>query len=200
MSDSSIQTYNQIADKYIQITNTYIPTQTINDFLSHIKTKNPKILDLGCANGPHTNIFYKKGCEVIGVDPSEKLLEHARTDFPEIEFRQGKMQDLPFEGESFDGIWINAVFHHQEKSEMESTLQKLYDSLERGGILYISTKIGEDIQRKEIEGKGEISYTLIEMKELENMLHDTNFHIIDFKKTKDLLGRKTHWMNVFARR
>ena len=58
--------------------------------------------DVGCGAGMAAQIASQRGARVTGLDASENLLEIARERVPEGNFRQGDIEDLPFENQTFD--------------------------------------------------------------------------------------------------
>ena len=63
------------------------------------------------------------GAVPTGIDFSEKMVAIAKRMFPEIRFRQGDAQDLPFEDGSFDLVLMNfGLLHvsHPEKACAEA--------------------------------------------------------------------------------
>ena len=46
-----------------------------------------RVLDLGCGHGWFAGALHARGADVVGVDGSARLLEHARAAHPEVEFR-----------------------------------------------------------------------------------------------------------------
>ena len=71
-----------------------------------------RIADLGCGSGVFSNLLRRRGVDVIGVDLSPRLIRIARETYPEIEFREGDLEHLPFDDESFDGVLLAGVLHH----------------------------------------------------------------------------------------
>ncbi|HEY1800180.1 MAG TPA: class I SAM-dependent methyltransferase [Terriglobales bacterium] len=59
-------------------------------------------LDAGCGAGMAAQIARERGAQVSGLDASESLLGIARRRVPEGDFRQGELEMLPFEDNSFD--------------------------------------------------------------------------------------------------
>ena len=63
-----------------------------------------RMLDVACGTGIVTRIAADLGATVTGVDLNEAMLTVARRVRPELEWRQGNAQDLPFDDESFDVV------------------------------------------------------------------------------------------------
>lgn len=58
--------------------------------------------DLGCGSGLAAAIASGRGARVTGLDAAEHLLSIARARVPAGDFRQGDLEDLPFENGRFD--------------------------------------------------------------------------------------------------
>lgn len=71
------------------------------------------VLDIGCGTGNHTDLLQKlTGVQVYGIEPSEGMLEKARRKNPEITFKIGQADQIPFDDDFFDFAYMTAVVHH----------------------------------------------------------------------------------------
>lgn len=61
-----------------------------------------RVLDLCCGQGSGSAALVAAGADVVGLDFSPAMLEHARAAVPEAQFVEGDAQDLPFADASFD--------------------------------------------------------------------------------------------------
>lgn len=59
------------------------------------------LLDVGCGTGIST-VFWN--CNVVGLDPSDDLIEIARRKYPRMEFLVGLVENMPFDDDEFDII------------------------------------------------------------------------------------------------
>lgn len=120
------------------------PTDFIDEFLEYLrKSKGQIVLDLGSGPGVNAGYMHSKNFQVVGIDLSEKMIEHARTRYPHIEFRLGDMTKLPFERDSFDGILASYSLIHLTKEAIPAVMAKLYEILRLGGIMYLSIQSGD---------------------------------------------------------
>jgi SAM-dependent methyltransferase len=72
-----------------------------------------RVLDIGCGTGNHTDLFQKlTQLEVYGVDPSEGMLAKARQKNADIIFKVGQADDIPFDENFFDFVYMTDVIHH----------------------------------------------------------------------------------------
>jgi GNAT superfamily N-acetyltransferase len=64
-----------------------------------------RVLDAGCGNGvPAARLLVARGCEVIGVDLSEELVQEARDNVPEARFECADLTVWECEEASFDAV------------------------------------------------------------------------------------------------
>lgn len=94
-------------------------------------SRGSRVLDVGTGPGLVAAAVVARGGEVIGVDFSETMLEEARRRYPEIEFRQGSADDLPFADGAFDTVVSNFMVHHLGRPEQ--ALREAYRVLRPGG-------------------------------------------------------------------
>jgi SAM-dependent methyltransferase len=61
-----------------------------------------RLVDLGCGAAMAAQIAAGRGAQVAGIDAADGLLAIARTRVPAGDFRQGDLEDLPFDDVAFD--------------------------------------------------------------------------------------------------
>jgi SAM-dependent methyltransferase len=98
-----------------------------------------RIIDLGCAAGALTDYFSECGATVVGVDSEERAIAMARTLFPDLEFRQADVAELPFDSDSFDKAVAGDLVEHLDDSTFLAMLRELRRVLVPGGTLSIYT-------------------------------------------------------------
>ena len=69
-------------------------------------------LDVGCGSGLAARIAFERGAQLAGLDASAPLLEIARSRLPSGDFRQGDIEELPFEHGRFDLVTGFNVFQY----------------------------------------------------------------------------------------
>jgi SAM-dependent methyltransferase len=68
------------------------------------------VLDLGCAIGDLSRELASRGCNVIGLDGNQELIDAAiRAQLPNCEFRTCDLRNPPNPGIQVDGIWCSFV-------------------------------------------------------------------------------------------
>ena len=70
------------------------------------------VLDVGCGTGSLAERLAGHGYRVVGVDPSDGMLEILRARAPQIKAVRASGTDLPFPQDSFDLVYSVATMHH----------------------------------------------------------------------------------------
>ncbi|WP_298508856.1 class I SAM-dependent methyltransferase [uncultured Kordia sp.] len=69
-------------------------------------------LDIGCGTGNYTSKLHNKETTFIGVDPSQKMLDKAKINHPEITWKLGTAENIPTESNSIEGVIGTLTLHH----------------------------------------------------------------------------------------
>ncbi len=97
-----------------------------------------RVFDLGCGNGSVAKALSGRGCEVIGVDPSETGIAQARQCFPELQLEVGSTEeDLAAKYGQFQVVLSLEVVEHVFAPREYA--KRVFDLLEPGGVAIIST-------------------------------------------------------------
>jgi len=111
--------------------------QWLNLLSAHVPKEDiSRIVDIGCGTGRYSEPLAVHFCaDVIGIDPSESMLEKARQKSPRrgIEFRQALGEELPVEDSSIDMVFMSMVFHHLQ--DPQSTARECHRVLRRHGYV-----------------------------------------------------------------
>jgi 2-polyprenyl-6-hydroxyphenyl methylase/3-demethylubiquinone-9 3-methyltransferase len=106
-----------------------------------IDLRGKKTLDVGCGGGILAEEFARLGCDVTGIDPSEKSIEaarsHARQEGLAIDYRIGTGEALPFPDASFELAYCCDVLEHVD--DVNRVVAEISRILQPGGIFFYDT-------------------------------------------------------------
>lgn len=139
--------YNKNAQEFFNQTVKADMSELYDIFLKNLPCNEGKILDLGCGSGRDSKYFLDSGFEVVAMDISEELGKRASEYIGQKVIIQD-MRNLHYQNE-FIGIWACASLLHLDEDEIIETLRKIFKSLKRDGIAYISFKYGDKNYEKD---------------------------------------------------
>lgn len=93
-----------------------------------------RILDIGCGDTPFILYLNKIGCESFAIDFAEHEPYYKDTG---VAFITGEMEELPFEDEYFDRIFLISVIEHVTLDTLKSGIQEIKRTLKKGGLAVI---------------------------------------------------------------
>lgn len=129
--------------------------QWLDVIAAHMPPDPRLIIDLGCGTGRYTRPLAERfKARVIGIDPSERMLEVARgkTAADQVEFRQARGERLPLDDGVADLVFLSMVLHHLD--DAASTARECRRVLREGGRVCVrnSTRETEYVQRRFFPG------------------------------------------------
>ncbi len=198
------ETYNRIAEDWFRdhTDDTWWISGT-DHFLS-ILPKNSNVLDVGCGAGIKTRYISDRGFGVSGMDFSEKMIDIARRENPEIDFKVGDVYELDKVSGNFDGVFAQAVLLHIPKARAMEVLEKMKSRLKPNGFLYIAVKaVKEDNLEEDVVRENDYGY------EYERFF--SYYTLTEIKQNLEKLGMdlvwedesgtgKSKWLQVIARK
>jgi SAM-dependent methyltransferase len=103
------------------------------------KSKNAKVMEIGCGDGRDAQDIIKIVSEYIGIDPSEGLINIAKSRLPKANFAISDAISYVYPTK-LDVIYAFASLLHVNKMDFKKIGEKAYDALKQNGIFYISLK------------------------------------------------------------
>ncbi|HET9712571.1 MAG TPA: methyltransferase domain-containing protein [Pyrinomonadaceae bacterium] len=94
----------EVLQLWMNVVSSYLGKQPINT-----------ILDLGCGTGRFSEALATHfNAEVVGIDPSTKMLDQARTKLRDrrVRYELGRGEAIPLPNDSVDLIFMSMTFHH----------------------------------------------------------------------------------------
>ena len=191
----SVNFYNENAENFFSQTVRADMGLLYEKFLSKLPITKGKILDLGCGSGRDSKHFKELGFEVVALDLSEELAKKASEYIGQKVIVQD-MRDLEFENE-FIGVWACASILHLPVEDIEIVFKKVFKSLKKGGIFYLSFKYGENDYIK--DGR---EFTCFTEEKFIKCFPEYIDNIIDIFQTSDVrVGREEEkWFNIIIKK
>jgi ubiquinone/menaquinone biosynthesis C-methylase UbiE len=135
--------YNEIADGYDALykAEQLHKLEALWQTMSDLGIRGNTLLDVGCGTGIASDFFAKKGFAVIGVDPSEKLLE--KNIHPNF---QGHAESLPFDNMTFDiVVSLTAIHNFNDVKKGLAEIKRV------GKGIYVLTVLTKSAKLEEID-------------------------------------------------
>jgi len=104
------------------------------------------IVDLGCGTGRFSQaLAIRFDAQVVGLDPSRKMLEQARRKRrdPRIRYELGRGEGIPLSNNSIDLIFMSMVFHHFDNPTL--AVRDIRRVLRDGGTVFLRAGTRERI-------------------------------------------------------
>ena len=134
--------YDRARDHGPEVTNLWM-----NTIATHLEGHSiTRILDLGCGTGRFSEALAARfNAEVIGLDPSQKMLELARNKQHDarVEYQFGRAESIPLPAESIDLVFMSMSLHHF--ADMTVAARECRRVLRNNGHVVIRTATREQI-------------------------------------------------------
>ena len=135
----TVEGYNKWAPTYDEQRNPLIALEediTLG-FIGDVK--NQRVLDVGCGTGRYCQLLAKRGGNVVGIDPSPRMLEYARrkiTHDCRFELHLGRIEDTEFPSGHFNVVVSALTLGHIP--ELEPVIKKVSRIIKSRGRLIVS--------------------------------------------------------------
>lgn len=140
---ANIELHTQLADVYKESEPHYRPENRarVEEIIRSLSTDKGEgvLLDVGCGIGFIIDIAKKYFSRIVGIDITEAMLEKVDTssDSCDIEVKVAEIENMPFDGNSYDVVTAYAVIHHLH--ELKPAFQEIHRVLKPGGSFYTDT-------------------------------------------------------------
>ncbi len=110
-----------------------------------VPTKNPTVVEIGCAYGREARYIITKTDRYIGVDISQKYIKMAREEIPTATFVCADVMDYGFVP-GVDIVLAFASLLHNPKEDIAAVLERIAKALNSGGVVFLSLKKRNDYE------------------------------------------------------
>lgn len=140
------------------------------------------ILDLWCWSWDHSLFFKQKWFNTTSIDLSKEMINLCKEKWLAAIIMD--IENLKFKDKLFDWVWAATSLLHIPKSRLIKVINRLYEIIKDGWILYVSMKYGEGEKLiKYKDGKTARFFSFWKIKELRKIFNDY-FDLIETKKTQ----------------
>jgi ubiquinone/menaquinone biosynthesis C-methylase UbiE len=197
MDNQTIQTYNEMSLEYDEETKDFwslFPDTIITKFADEVGARN-KVLDLGSGPGRDGILLKNKGLEITCLDASQKMVELCRE--KGLYAIEGDLLEIPFNENSFDGVWSYTSLLHIKKNQLKKAIQEIKRVLKPNGIFGLGLIEGEDELYRESSGVNMPRWFAFYTKEeLEEIFQKHGLEIIYFE---EFTPRSKKYLNYILR-
>lgn len=148
------------------------------------------VCDLGCGPGHIARHLHELGCDVLGVDISERMIGLASALNPGIDFLVGDLRSLPFEDGALGGALSFYSLIHLTAEELGSALGGLRRKLRPGGTLLLAVHEGNETRTPgELWGvRVELRFNFFSREQVETALAAAGFHVEEVRRRAPYAG------------
>ena len=135
--------YDRIVDEFVR-RNTEINDDLFDfrqDFMQ-VVGEGGLVVDVGCGPGRDSRHFRTHGLRSAGLDASAGMARRALSEGVPVVIAD--MRTMPVRFGALDGIWSAASLFHVPRAEVPEMLVAWKTLLRSGGVLGLSTSLGED--------------------------------------------------------
>ncbi|MCO7126374.1 class I SAM-dependent methyltransferase [Sporolactobacillus shoreicorticis] len=149
------------------------------------------VLEFGVGTGNLTQKLMKRGLDVTGIEPSEKMRRKAIEKLPQLHITDGDFLDFPIPGHKINTIVSSFAFHHLNDDEKDQAIENYSRLLPiNGRIVFADTLFGSELEKKKVHHWAHINgYT--------HLLKDLRTEYYPLRKTLYTIFRRHHFVPYF---
>ena len=142
--------YDEVADTYadhFRATEPELPVElAMVEHFTGLLSGARRVLDAGCGAGRMMPYLAALDCRVEGVDLSPEMIRRSRRDHSPFPAQVASLTDLPFENESFDGVFMWYSTIHSPDADLVQIMSEVRRVLRPTGLVLVAFQAGHGVQ------------------------------------------------------
>lgn len=190
--DATRASYNRLAAEYArrmadELAHKPLDRQLLDAFTTSV---DGLVCDLGCGPGQVAGYLHERGCEVVGVDLSDAMVEQARRLHPGLRFLQADMRQLPLDDGALGGIVAFYSLIHLPPEELPMALRELRRVLRGGGSLLVAFHSGAEVRHFDTlwDEPVNLDFRFFTPQTMRDVLTDAGFTIVNVTEREPYPG------------
>lgn len=179
------ESYDRVADAYVEFVAGRLAAEpwlraALAAFAESVRGLGP-VLDVGCGPGTVTAQLAELGLDASGVDLSPRMIEHARRQYPELQFSVASATELDLAPASLGGVLGWWSLFNLPREVLPDVLRTFATALVPGGQALVGTHVGDgDVPRTEGYGGLPVSLTthLYRPEDLNQLLTEAGLEVV----------------------
>lgn len=160
---------------------------TFDFFCDHLTKKDAEVLDIACGPGNISRYLLNKrpDLKLLGIDLAPNMIDLARINNPEAEFRVMDCMDISSLDKKFDGIVFGFCFPYLSEEVCAKLIGDAAALLNKDGVLYISTMEENEENRSGIRtsSRGNQLYMYYHTeKHLSKAIEENHLRVLDLQR------------------
>jgi len=113
--------------------------------IHHLRTEGEEhvYLDIGCGTGNYTAALHEYGLNLIGIDPSDEMLNKAEAKCSTITWQKGTAENINLNTESIAGVLASLTIHHWQN--LNQGCKEIHRVLKKEGKFVLFTSLPSQI-------------------------------------------------------
>jgi ubiquinone/menaquinone biosynthesis C-methylase UbiE len=181
--DSVRRSYDAVAEDYLagfrdELTHKPLDRALLAALLEQARPGAP-VADLGCGPGHVAAWLARGGADAVGIDLSDSMVAAGRREFPDVDFRQGDLLDLPAKDQEFGAAVALYSIIHLRPEELGQAFAEMYRTLRPGGRLLVAFHIGTEVRHLDdwLGHTVDVDFRFYETAAVLDRLEDSGFEI-----------------------
>ncbi|WP_290813152.1 class I SAM-dependent methyltransferase [Halovivax sp.] len=125
------------ADRPAFAARTYYEASQLRDVIADLDRAVERSAEIGPGYGRLSPWIAERSAEHYGIEPNARQLETARTLYPDVEWVEATVQELPFEADFFDALVSWTVLQHVPPAAIEAAVDRIGRVVAPGGSVII---------------------------------------------------------------